>query len=103
MQDIRKYIDIVSEQPTPQVGDAFDLEFGDNTAVISTTIEKIGENSVTVIADDKALDFISKLEEVCGCEMEEEHEEEHPDHEVNMGKSQMYHCLLYTSPSPRDS
>ena len=50
MQDIRKYIDIVSEQPTPQVGDAFDLEFGDNTAVISTTIEKIGEDSVTVLA-----------------------------------------------------
>ena len=93
MQDIRKYINIVSEQPTPQVGDAFDLEFGDNTAVISTTIEKIDENSVTVIADDKALDFISKLEEVCGCEMEEEHEEEHPDHEVNMGRSQMYHTM----------
>ena len=93
MQDIRKYIDIVSEQPTPQVGDAIDLEFGDNTAVISTTIDKIDENSVTVLADDKALDFISKLEEVCGCEMEEEHEEEHPDHEVNMGKSQMYHAM----------
>lgn len=93
MQDIRKYIDIVSEQPTPQVGDAIDLEFGDNTAVISTTIDKIDENSVTVLADNKALDFISKLEEVCGCEMEEEHEEEHPDHEVNMGKSQMYHAM----------
>ena len=93
MQDIRKYIDIVSEQPTPQVGDAIDLEFGDNTAVISTTIDKIDENSVTVLADDKALDFISKLEEVCGCEMEEEHEEEHPDHEVNMGRSQMYHTM----------
>ena len=35
MQDIRKYIDIVSEQPTPQVGDAIDLEFGENTASIS--------------------------------------------------------------------
>tara|TARA_A100001011_G_scaffold363658_1_gene413730 strand:- start:1490 stop:2593 length:1104 start_codon:yes stop_codon:yes gene_type:complete len=93
MQDMRRIIDIVAEQPTPQVGDAIDLEFGDNTAVISTTIEKIGENSVTVIADDKALDFISKLEEVCGCEMEEEHEEEHPDHEVNMGRSQMYHTM----------
>ena len=93
MQDIRKYIDIVSEQPTPQVGDAIDLEFGDNTAVISTTIDKIDENSITVLADNKALDFISKLEEVCGCEMEEEHEEEHPDHEVNMGKSQMYHAM----------
>ena len=93
MQDIRKYIDIVSEQPKPQVGDAIDLEFGESTAVISTTIEKIGEDSVTVLADDKALDFISKLEEVCGCEMEEEHEEEHPDHEVNMGKSQMYHTM----------
>ena len=53
------------------------LEFGDNTAV-STTIDKIDENPVTVLADNKALDFILKLEEVCGCEMEEEHEEEHP-------------------------
>jgi hypothetical protein len=25
--------------------------------------------------------------------MEEEHEEEHPDHEVNMGRSQMYHTM----------
>ena len=50
MQDMRKIIDIVAEQPTPQVGDAIDLEFGDNTAVISTTIEKIGEDSVTVLA-----------------------------------------------------
>ena len=93
MQDIRNYINILSQEQTPPVGDAFDLEFGESTAVISTTIEKIDENSVTVIADDKALDFISKLEEVCGCEMEEEHEEEHPDHEVNMGKSQMYHTM----------
>ena len=88
---MRKIIDIVAEQPTPQVGDAIDLEFGENTAVISTTIEKIGEDSVTVLADDKALDFISKLEEVCGCEMEEEPVEK--DHEVNMGKSQMYHAM----------
>ena len=93
MQDIRKYINILSQEQNPQVGDAFDLEFGENTAVISTTIEKIDENSVTVIVDDKALDFISKLEEVCGCQVEEEHEEEHPDHEVNMGKSQMYHTM----------
>ena len=93
MQDIRKFINIVAQEQTPQVGDAFDLEFGENTAVISTTIEKIGEDAVTVLADDKALDFISKLEEVCGCEMEEEHEEEHPDHEVNMGRSQMYHTM----------
>ena len=93
MQDIRKYINILSQEQNPQVGDAFDLEFGENTAVISTTIEKIDENSVTVIADDKALDFISKLEEVCGCEVEEEYEEEHPDHEVNMGRSQMYHSM----------
>jgi hypothetical protein len=93
MQDIRKFINIVAQEQTPQVGDAFDLEFGENTAVISTTIEKIGEDTVTVLADDKALDFISKLEEVCGCEMEEEHEEEHPDHEVNMGRSQMYHTM----------
>ena len=93
MQDIRNYINILSQEQTPQVGDAFDLEFGENTAVISTTIEKIDENSVTVIADDKALDFISKLEEVCGCEVEEEYEEEHPDHEVNMGRSQMYHTM----------
>ena len=93
MQDIRKFINIVAQEQTPQVGDALDLEFGENTAVISTTIEKIGEDAVTVLADDKALDFISKLEEVCGCEMEEEHEEEHPDHEVNMGKSQMYHAM----------
>ena len=57
MQDIRKYIDIVAEQPAPQVGDAIDLEFGDNTAVISTVIDKIDENSVTVLADDKALSF----------------------------------------------
>lgn len=93
MQDIRKFINIVAQEQTPQVGDALDLEFGENTAVISTTIEKIGEDAVTVLADNKALDFISKLEEVCGCEMEEEHEEEHPDHEVNMGKSQMYHAM----------
>ena len=93
MQDIRKFINIVAQEQTPQVGDALDLEFGENTAVISTTIEKIGEDAVTVLADDKALDFISKLEEVCGCEMEEEHEEEHPDHEVNMGRSQMYHTM----------
>ena len=91
MQDIRKYIDIVAEQPAPQVGDAIDLEFGDNTAVISTVIDKIDENSVTVLADDKALSFISKLEEVCGCEMEEEPVEK--DHEVGMGKSQMYHAM----------
>ena len=91
MQDIRKYIDILSA--TPQVGDAIDLEFGESTALISTTIEKIDENSVTVLADDKALKFISDLEEACGCEMEEEHEEEHPDHEVNMGRSQMYHTM----------
>ena len=93
MQDIRNYINILSQEQTPQVGDAFDLEFGENTAVISTTIEKIGEDAVTVLADDKALDFISKLEEVCGCEGEEEYEEEHPDHEVNMGRSQMYHTM----------
>ena len=103
MQDIRKYIDIVSEQPTPQVGDAIDLEFGENTASISTVIEKIDENSVTVLADDKALKFISDLEEVCGCEMEQEPQEQEPqeqepqpqeqDHEVNMGKSQMYHAM----------
>ena len=94
MQDIRKYIDIVSEQPTPQVGDAIDLEFGENTASISTVIEKIDENSVTILADDKALKFISDLEEACGCGMPEEPQEkpEH-DHEVNMGKSQMYHAM----------
>ena len=91
MQDIRKYIDIVAEQPAPQVGDAIDLEFGENTAIISTVIDKIDENSVTVLADDKALSFISKLEEACGCEMEEEPVEK--DHEVNMGKSQMYHAM----------
>ena len=92
MQDIRKYIDIVSE--TPQVGDPIDLEFGDNTAVISTVIDKIDENSVTILADDKALKFISDLEEACGCGMPEEPQEEpEHDHEVNMGKSQMYHTM----------
>jgi hypothetical protein len=96
MQDIRKYIDIVSEQLKPQVGDAIDLEFGESTALISTVIEKIDENSVTVIADDKALKFISDLEEACGCEMEQEPQEQESqeqDHEVNMGKSQMYHAM----------
>ena len=92
MQDIRKYIDIVSE--TPQIGDPIDLEFGENTAVISTVIEKIDENSVTVLADNKALKFISDLEEACGCGMPEEPQEEpEHDHEVNMGKSQMYHAM----------
>ena len=94
MQDIRKYIDILSA--TPQVGDAIDLEFGESTALISTTIEKIDENSVTVLADDKALKFISDLEEACGCEMEQEPQEQESqeqDHEVNMGKSQMYHAM----------
>ena len=92
MQDIRKYIDIVSE--TPQIGDPIDLEFGENTAVISTVIEKIDENSVTVLADNKALKFISDLEEACGCGMPEEPQEEpEHDHEVNMGKSQMYHTM----------
>ena len=98
MQDIRKYIDISSRNSsTPQVGDAIYPEFGDNTAVILTTIEKIGEDPV-VLADDKALDFILKLEEVCGCEMEEEHEEEHPDHEVNMGKSRCIHEKCKSNP-----
>jgi len=96
MQDIRKYIDIVVEEQTPQVGDAIDLEFGENTALISTVIEKIDENSVTVLADTKALKFISDLEEACGCEMEQEPQEQESqeqDHEVNMGKSQMYHAM----------
>ena len=73
MQDIRKYIDIVAEQlDPPQVGDAIDPEFGDNTAVILTVIDKIDDDAIIVLADDKALSFIPKLEEVCGCEMEEE-------------------------------
>ena len=91
MQDIRKYINIVAEDQKPEVGDAFDLEFGENKAVISTVIEQIVDDAIIVTADDKALKFISDLEEACGCEMEEEPVEK--DHEVNMGKSQMYHAM----------
>jgi len=40
MQDIRKYINIVKNKQTPQAGDAFDLEFGNDRAVISTVISK---------------------------------------------------------------
>ena len=94
MQDIRKYINIVAEDQKPEVGDAFDLEFGENKAVISTVIEQIVDDAIIVTADDKALKFISDLEEACGCGMPEEPQEEpEHDHEVNMGKSQMYHTM----------
>jgi len=92
MQDIRKYIDIVAEEQKPQVGDAFDIEFGnDNRAVISSVIEQIVDDSIILRADEKAINFISNLEESCGCEMPQEESEQ--DHEVNMGKSQMYHTM----------
>ena len=103
MQDIRKYIDIVKNEQKPQVGDAFDLEFGKDRAVISTVIEQIIDDAIILKADDKAIDFISKLpihEDHCGCAMcqgpeEPEHESEHEelDHEVSMGRSQMYHSM----------
>jgi len=103
MQDIRKYINIVKNEQKPQVGDAFDLEFGKDRAVISTVIEQIIDDAIILKADDKAIDFISKLpihEDHCGCAMcqgpeEPEHESEHEelDHEVSMGRSQMYHSM----------
>jgi len=102
MQDIRKYINIVKNEQTPQAGDAFDLEFGNDRAVISTVIEQVIDDAIILKADDKAIDFISKLpvhEDHCGCAMcqgpeEPEHEEhEELDHEVSMGRSQMYHTM----------
>ena len=102
MQDIRKYINIVKNKQTPQAGDAFDLEFGNDRAVISTVIEQVIDDAIILKADDKAIDFISKLpvhEDHCGCAMcqgpeEPDHEEhEELDHEVSMGRSQMYHTM----------
>jgi len=102
MQDIRKYINIVKNEQTPQAGDAFDLEFGNDRAVISTVIEQVIDDAIILKADDKAIDFISKLpvhEDHCGCAMcqgpeEPDHEEhEELDHEVSMGRSQMYHTM----------
>ena len=41
MQDIRKYIDLIEDKQEPQVGDAFDIEFGnDNRAIISPLLSK---------------------------------------------------------------
>ena len=92
MQDIRNLIDVIENNVKPQVGDAFDLEFGDNKAVISTVVEQVVDDAVVITADDKALKFISDLEEACGCEMPQEEPAE-KDHEVSMGKSQMYHAM----------
>ena len=92
MQDIRNLIDVIENNVKPQVGDAFDLEFGDNKAVISTVVEQVVDDAVIITADDKALKFISDLEEACGCEMPQEEPTE-KDHEVGMGKSQMYHAM----------
>lgn len=92
MQDIRNLIDVIENNVKPQVGDAFDLEFGDNKAVISTVVEQVVDDAVIITADDKALKFISDLEEACGCEMPQEEPVE-KDHEVGMGKSQMYHAM----------
>ena len=102
MQDIRNLIDIIENNVKPQVGDAFDLEFGKDKAVISTVIEQVVDDAIILQADSKAIDFISKLpvhEDHCGCSMcqgpeEPEHEEKvEQDHEVGMGKSQMYHAM----------
>jgi hypothetical protein len=102
MQDIRNLIDIIENNVKPQVGDAFDLEFGKDKAVISTVIEQVVDDAIILQADSKAIDFISKLpvhEDHCGCAMcqgpeEPEHEEKvEQDHEVGMGKSQMYHAM----------
>ena len=102
MQDIRNLIDIIENNVKPQVGDAFDLEFGKDKAVISTVIEQVVDDAIILQADSKAIDFISKLpvhEDYCGCAMcqgpeEPEHEEKvEQDHEVGMGKSQMYHAM----------
>ena len=92
MQDIRNLIDVIENNVKPQVGDAFDLEFGDNKAVISTVVEQVVDDAVIITADDKALKFISDLEEACGCEMPQEEPVE-KDHEVGMSKSQMYHAM----------
>ena len=93
MQDIRKYIDLIEDKQEPQVGDAFDIEFGnDNRAIISSVIEQIDNDSIILRADEKAMSFISNLEESCGCEMPQEETAE-KDHEVGMGKSQMYHAM----------
>ena len=93
MQDIRKYIDLIEDKQEPQVGDAFDIEFGnDNRAIISSVIEQIDNDSIILRADEKAMSFISNLEESCCCEMPQEETAE-KDHEVGMGKSQMYHAM----------
>ena len=92
MQDIRNLIDVIENNVKPQVGDAFDPEFGDNKAVISTVVEQVVDDAVIITADDKALKFIPDLEEACGCEMPQEEPVE-KDHEVGMGKSQMYHAM----------
>ena len=72
MQDIRNLIDVIENNVKPQVGDAFDPEFGDNKAVILTVVEQVVDDAVIITADDKALKFIPDLEEACGCEMPQE-------------------------------